>query len=58
MKEELLDQLTAIGIVLLFLALVGLAGWVTHEPEQTRVIQPPPEIKPVKERYQHGARAL
>ncbi len=58
MREELLDTITAVGIVLLFLALVGFAGWVTHEPEQARVTQPPPEVKPVKERYLHGARAL
>ncbi len=58
MREELLDQITAVVIVILFFMLVGFAGWVTHEPEQARVIQPPPEVKPVKERYLHGARAL
>ncbi len=58
MKEELLDQLTAIGIVLLFLALVGFAGWVTMEPEPVRVEIKQPQVIPMKERYLHGARAL
>jgi hypothetical protein len=32
--EELLDQLMAIAIVLVFLALAGFAGWVTDADEK------------------------
>ncbi len=32
--NELLDQLTAIAIVLAFMALAGFAGWVTSADEK------------------------
>jgi hypothetical protein len=30
MIDEILDQLTAVAIVLAFLALIGFAGWITE----------------------------
>ncbi len=57
MMDELKDATFAVLIVLAFVAVIGFIGWYTMEPEPVRA-EIKQEVKPVKERYLHGARAL
>ncbi len=70
--DELKDAITAVLYVILFVLIIGFIGWYTEPPGAGvdgngkaltgELAQPharaEPQVRPTKERYLHGARAL